>query len=195
MSGDSGTENNRVFRILGISERKKATISGEIIARKTDDDALIVQVGNTGLRFRFGNLSQGSKYTISSDYMPGGAMEAGDISPIAAARVLGFGLRKFIEWVKNTDEIDKDKISELQSKTNPTFASFLDKIFKQNSKAELLSINDSDTGLWVNLNLKALIALDENDVLLKTIKKFSQKAGGMEFDAMEPFRWNQYITS
>lgn len=173
---DNARELNIVFG--RIKERQKAVINGDIVLRKTESN-IAVEVGNTGIVVNF--RGNGDIYEIDGDFMPGGKLSPGLIGPMDATKVLAFGMNKLRNYLIETDEIDKNKINSLESKTNPVFSNYLLKLFAKGGHSDLIQQVDQDT---LKIDLKAFLNLEVSDELVSNINRFAQRAEGMEFEAM-----------
>lgn len=175
MSDNAGELNIEFGRI---QERQKAIINGDIALRKSNTN-IVVEVGNTGIIINF--RDNGDSYEINGDFMPGGKLSPGLISPMEATKVLAFGMNRLRNYLLETNEIDKNKINSLESKTNPVFSNYLLKFFAKGGHSDLIQQVDQEN---LKIDLKALLNLGESDKLVSSIHKFDQKAEGMEFEAM-----------
>lgn len=161
-------------------ERRPAKIDGTIITQP-HDAGFVLEVGNTGLKLNFfgdmkDSLPDNEPYDILGDFMPGSYTEAVP----NGSKIFAYGLKHLRDYLKSNAEIDVGRLSKVEGITNQQFRGFLERFFRQSEG--VFSINDNN----VEIDLPKLVALPDQDPVIRKIERMSRMAEGLVFDASQP---------
>lgn len=174
-------ENDSPLKIKILETRKvsRAKINGEILIKKSPD-CLILEVGNTGLKIRF-SMDNNGKYDANFDFAPGGKIDSGKIHPLTAMKILCYGLDRLRSYMNDLKIADNFGVEKFRSITNPVFLNFILKLFDSSGHPELVHKVDENS---VEIDLNNFLLLTDDDNLISKIKRFSELAKNLEFDAL-----------
>lgn len=178
------SEEARVKLVGEVHVPEIVKIDGNVVFDRVLPNKFNINAGNTGLSLSFTEEESADKYKISADFLPGRFWESGHLSPLAATQIFCYGLSHIREWLKSSDQIDRQKIGTMRSITNPTFAQFVKKFFENGGKK--IVTGENFDGPYVELDLGRFLQIPDDDSLVRKIKKLAKRAEGMKVRALVP---------
>lgn len=172
-------------RVIKTYEREIEQINGDVWKHDYTPEYSAIYVGNTGLKLDV--IERNDAYVMHGHFMPAGFTEEGYVDQRMSIMIFGFGLKHLRDWFNSTNEMDMKRIDKVDSITNPVFGNFLQKFFTQNGHGELITNeakDDEDVQRIVKIDIRKLLDLSNDDLLVRKIEAVSKKAEGLQISVL-----------
>lgn len=157
-----------------VTEKYNSKISVE--KYKRDPNIINCHIGNSGFNVRL--LENPNHIKFVFDYYPN--VEDLEKNRAVVSSIFGSALLSFRNWL-NDPEIQKDynldnkKFSNLANFTNDKMVNFTRKLFSENGHPEMIKIDESGIGTYLQIDIDKFCKLKESDTLIQYLKRLDER--------------------